>query len=157
MCAATLAVAVCCKCRKFQYTHSAEQLGVAALSHRTQIVQYIRKNCDKNGFHQNQNLSQEQTDGIKSLKDKVKNNQIYITTSDKTGQLVANTKENYIDRMQEHINNDRVLDWKEKETKENHLNGHAIQMGRWLKIGENKSYDDSVKLKRTEMEYFRLG
>ena len=32
------AVAVCCKCRKFQYTHSAEQLGVAALSHRTQIV-----------------------------------------------------------------------------------------------------------------------
>ena len=42
MCAATLAVAVCCKCRKFQYTHSAEQLGVAALSHRTQIVLYIK-------------------------------------------------------------------------------------------------------------------
>ena len=67
--------------------------------------QYIKKNCDKNGFHRNQNLSQEEADGIKSLKQKLKDNQIYITNSDKTGQLVVNTKENYVDRMQEHIAN----------------------------------------------------
>ena len=70
--------------------------------------QYIKNNCDKNGFHRNQNLSQEEANGIKSLKQKLKNNEVYITNSDKTGQLV--------DRMQEHIVNDRPVDWEEKES-----------------------------------------
>ena len=83
--------------------------------------QYIKKNCDKWGNHRNQNLSEEQAEGIKSLKEKVKHKEIYITASDKTGQLVANTMENYVDRMQEHVTNDRVLEWKEKEDKEKHL------------------------------------
>ena len=99
--------------------------------------QYIKNNCDKNGFHRNQNLSQEEANGIKSLKQKLKNNEVYITNSDKTGQLV--------DRMQEHIVNDRPVDWEEKESKEKILNGHALQMGRWLQIGMNYNYPDRVK------------
>ena len=80
-------------------------------------------------------MFQEEANGIKSLNQKLKNNQIYITNSDKTGQLVANTKENYVDRMREHTANDRPVDWEEKESKEKILNCHALQMGHWLQKG----------------------
>ena len=108
---------------------------------------YIRNNCDKNGYPRNQNSDEEKLvlQGIKSIQKKVKNNEIFVTTSDKTSKLVANTKENYIERMEPHVANDREINWDEKESIEKTLNGHSIQMGRWLRLGQRHGNDDRIK------------
>ena len=105
--------------------------------------QYISKNCDKNGYPNAQKSAEQASivKGIKSIQKKVKNNQLFLTTSDKTGKMVANTRENYIDRMETHVSNDRVINWEEKESIEKTLNGHSIQMGRLLKIGEKHGHE----------------
>ena len=64
--------------------------------------------------------------GIKSIRKRVKNNEIFITNSDKTSKMVANTKDNYIHRMEAHVENDRIITWEEKESIEKTLNGHSI-------------------------------
>ena len=47
--------------------------------------------------------------------------------------------------MQEHVTNDRPVDWGEKHSIENILNGHALQAGRWLEMGEKYNYPDRVR------------
>jgi len=56
---------------------------------------YVKENCDKNGYLKKKNLNEQQADGLKTLKEKVKKNEIYITQSDKTRKLVGNSRENY--------------------------------------------------------------
>ena len=66
------------------------------------------------------------------LKNKVKKNELYITQSDKTRKLIGNSRENYKLRMNQNISDDTVITWEEKTTRERRLNGHALQMGRFL-------------------------
>ena len=47
--------------------------------------------------------------------------------------------------MQPHVSNDRVISWDEKESIEKTLNGHSLQMGRWLMIGQKHPNDDRIK------------
>ena len=68
------------------------------------------------------------------LKDKVKKNEIYIAQSDKTRKLIGNSRENYKLRMNQNISEDTVITWEEKNTRERMLNGHALQMGRFLMV-----------------------
>ena len=97
---------------------------------------YVKENCDKNGYLKKKNLNEQQADGLKTLKEKVKKNEIYITQSDKTRKLVGNSRENYEARMNQNIAEDRVITWEEKNTRERMLNGHALQMGRFLMVDQ---------------------
>ena len=97
---------------------------------------YSEKNCDKNGFVREKNLTEQQIKGMKSVKEKQKNDGAYVSKTDKTGKFAGKNLDNYIERMQTHISEDKIISWKEKEEIEKTLNGHAAQMGRMLRIGQ---------------------
>ena len=56
--------------------------------------------------------------------------------TDKSGKLSVNTLENYKESMVSHIAGDDVISFEEKKDIERKTNGHCVQLGRILKLGE---------------------
>ena len=56
--------------------------------------EYISKHCDKYGNIIETNLNKKQIEGLKSLKERVKQGEISILPTDKSGRLAVNTTEN---------------------------------------------------------------
>ena len=126
---------------------SVTETVLASLSASVHAVaaKYIASYCDKYGNIIETNLTKEEIGGLKSLKERVKTGEISVLPTDKSGRLAVNTTDNYITRMQTHVTNDPVIDWKEKCSIENVLNGHTLQLGRILKVGENWQHSKRVQ------------
>ena len=122
---------------------------VALANMKTKIETFahegMKKNCDKNGFPIKTNLSSIETEGLKQLRKRVEVNDIYITKSDKTGTFVANNRENYVERMNPHLENCTEITWEQKQEKERVLNGHSLSMMRMFKMCEISNDSDRVK------------
>ena len=74
---------------------------------------YKAKHCDRFGNLIENNLDKKQQRTIKDLKLKMKDEELVCFKTDKTGYLALDTQENLINKMQKHIQNDRVVDAKE--------------------------------------------
>ena len=90
---------------------------------------YIKEKCDNKGNIKEQNVGKQELDGLKSLKKRVGNGELLIIPTDKSGKLVVSSHEDYIASMQPHIANDETISLEERNTIENTLNGHTIQLG----------------------------
>ena len=106
---------------------------------------YIKDNCDSKGNQRESNLSKDEIAGLKSLKKRVADGEILIVPTDKTGKLTVTTPERYIASMQPHVANDVIITWKEKESIERRLNGHCIQLGRILRMGDKWEHWPRIK------------
>ena len=84
-------------------------------------------------------------EGLKQLRKRVENNDLYITRSDKTGTFVANQKTNYVERMNPHLENCEEITWEQKQERERFLNGHSLSMMRVFKMCEISRDPDRVK------------
>ena len=111
----------------------------------TATDQYMRDNCDNKGNIINQNLSKSQLDGLRSLKKRVSEEDIIITLTDKSGKLSLNTKDNYNASMEKHHRDDEKITLAEKNSIENTLNGHTLQLGRILNMGANHGHEKRVE------------
>ena len=92
----------------------------------------------KKGNILKRNITEDELAGIKSIKKRVADKEIMVVPTDKSGKLSVTTPESYIESMQPHIMNDPVISWSEKLEIEKNLNCHTIQLGRILKMGENR-------------------
>ena len=106
---------------------------------------FVDKNCDKHGNILKKNLTKGETAGIKSLKEKINNSEALVLPTDKSGKLSINSRENYINRMEPHFANDKIISWDEKEKISHLLNGHTLQLGRILKLGDKWQHWDRFK------------
>ena len=82
---------------------------------------------------------------MKSLKKKVGDGELLVIPTDKSGKLVVSSHEDYVASMQPHIANDETITLEERNTIENTLNGHTIQLGKILKMGKDHKHWDRIK------------
>ena len=94
---------------------------------------YIEEHCDKKGAQEN-NLSKEEKEGLDSLKRRLKE-EVVVSMTDKSGNLSADTKENYKESMQTHVEQDKVVTREEHDSVEKVMNAHSKQICRVLMIG----------------------
>ena len=59
-----------------------------------------------------------------------------VLPTDKSNKLSISSVESYITSMKPYMKKDPVITLKEKNSVEDILNGHTLQIGRILKIGE---------------------
>ena len=97
---------------------------------------YVKENCDDKGNIRKGNISKEETEAVRSLQEKVDKKEIIINMTDKSGRLSVDKPENYIESMSPHYRNDEEISMQEKNNIEKKLNGHCLQLGRILKVGE---------------------
>ena len=110
---------------------SREEVNLAA--YKTEVLELVRKyteeNCSSEG-KQAINISEEESQGIQSLKRRCKGEDLVIMETDKSKRLSPMTKENYVAVTEPHIVDDRVVSENELKNIENILNAHTCQISR---------------------------
>ena len=76
---------------------------------------------------------------------KMKNENLVCIETDKTGKFALDRKENYIEKIHEHIEMDEVISSKQVKTIENKLNKHAEHAVRITMAGENTGHVSRIK------------
>ena len=97
---------------------------------------FISNNCDTKGNLKVNNVTRDEAEGMKSIKKKVKDEEWVVVQSDKSKQLTANTKQNYLERLSAHTQGDDLVNLDEKDKIERELNATTLQFGRILNLGE---------------------
>ena len=109
------------------------------------FLKYKSKNCDKYGNVLKNNMSKSQMDAIRNLKTKISEENLVCYKTDKTGKLALDTVENYSNKMEKHIKNDKTVSAKELKKIENDLNNHADYWSRMTKAGEKTGQQKRIK------------
>ena len=61
------------------------------------IHDYKDRNCNVKGFIKKGNISNDVSNGIKSIKARVRDKEIVVFATDKTGEFCVDTSENYLE------------------------------------------------------------
>ena len=126
-----------------------ENMEIVLANMKSRVVavgkDYIRKNCDSKGHIKATNLKPEEEVGIKKLLKRIDDEEILVQATDKSGQLAVITPESYISSMQPHIEGNPEISWEDKMSLERELNGHSLQLGCSLKIGDKWNHWPRVK------------
>ena len=110
----------------------------------TQIYEKYRKErCNREG-EQEPNLTQDQQEGLKSLKKKIKDGDIVVLRTDKSGKLCVASRDAYVKMGMMHTNKDKKIGWKEIEEMEKQINGHSIAWVKMYNTGESHGHKDRV-------------
>jgi hypothetical protein len=105
--------------------------------------QYRDEECNKKAEVRG-NMTEEEKDGLKSLQKRIKNKEIVILKTDKSGKLCVATREEYERMGHEHTKKDVEIGRKQIIEMEKQLNGHVFF---WAKIwgsGEAHGHKDRI-------------
>ena len=105
--------------------------------------EYRKEECNKKGDVRG-NLTEEEKDGLKSLQKRMKNQEIVILKTDKSGKMCVVTREEYIRMGQEHTGKDAEIDRKTIIEKEKQLNGHVFFWSKMWGSGEDHNHRDKI-------------
>ena len=72
------------------------------------------------------NLSEEEKDGLRSLQKRLREKEIIILKTDKSGKMCVTTREEYVKMGEEHTKKDERIDRRGIIEKEKQLNGHVF-------------------------------
>ena len=108
------------KCRRIEVPEeikdSKVEIAIASAKSKLENIteKFISEKCDQRGNILENNLTHEETQGLKSLKQRIKNDEITVAPTDKSGKFSVNTKENYLASLESHVKNDIEISWDEK-------------------------------------------
>ena len=98
---------------------------------------FIKNNCDRQG-RQKLNISKVEEEGLKSIRKRIREEDLVVMETDKSKRLSIMTKENYVASTEPHTVNDPVITEEELSSIERILNGHTLQFTRALLISHNQ-------------------
>jgi len=114
---------------------------------KNKILSITEEYANKNN-NSLKNLSNEQRKGLKSLKQRQKNKEIVVFQTDKSGKMIVDSPENYIEAAKPHFKDDKIIDIKEYNKIEKVVNAHTICWLRMLRVaedsGDSKRYKTSM-------------
>ena len=97
--------------------------------------EYINEHCNKKGEIKNV-MDEEKREGMKQVKEKIKEKKITVDTTDKTNKVSVMLPSTYIQSMKEHHENDEEINKKQLNKIERDLCGHSKSITRIFKVGE---------------------
>ena len=95
---------------------------------------YVSNNCGKGG-KQVSNLSKSQKNGLLSIRKRVKDGEIVIIPTDKSGNLAIMTRDSYLKAGLKHTIKDREVGWDQLKEPQKELNGHVSMIIKFFKMG----------------------
>ena len=97
-----------------------------------------RINIDRN--QESGNLTRKEKSGLKKLQKRIKNGEICIIKTDKSGKITAISKEDYLRMGNDSNVTDRKVDRKERIEIEKEINGHTRMLVKMFNMGENSNH-----------------
>ena len=115
---------------------------------RTEVMAEFRKfrdeKCGKGGKLPS-NLTKNQQKGLKSLLKRVKDGEIVIVPTDKTGRFTVMSRRAYEEAGMVHVKGDTKVDWGDLKEAQTRLNGHVAMMIKTFRIGKAWEHDDRIR------------
>lgn len=99
------------------------------------VREYRDKNCNEKGFVKKGNINNEVSNGIKSIKERVKEKEIVVFTTDKTGEFTVDSTTSYLEELNKHTLNDKKISRKKVKQLENKCNDHLKQFNKMFCVG----------------------
>ena len=101
-----------------------------------QMLKFMKEYCNERGELRESNLSEQEKRGLKKLLKRVKDKEIVVNVTDKSGKLCVTSMESYIRQGNKHINGDREVSWEEIVTIQRRVTAHARVIVKIFNIGE---------------------
>ena len=115
--------------RSLQFTRSQYvelEIQLTKVERMKVVNNYIKMNCDKQGKAKDSDiLTEAEENGRRKILDGIKTKGWLLYTSDKSGKMVLDTRENFLKCMEEHFVNDPVVSHDEVRKGERVLNTHS--------------------------------
>ena len=108
-------------------------------------MNYVKGHCDKFGNVTDNNLSEKQLNAIKSIKEKMKKEDLVCFETDKTGKFALDRRDNYVRKMEKHVKNDDIISMKEVKKIEKNLNEHAEHLVKITNAGFNSGQTKRIR------------
>jgi hypothetical protein len=97
--------------------------------------QFMEEKCGKNG-RQKSNLTKSQLKGLLSLKSRIKNAEIVVVPTDKTGKFSVMSRASYEQSGLAHTRGDPDASWDKIKEAQKEVNGHVSMLLKFFKMGE---------------------
>ena len=105
--------------------------------------EYIKDNkVDKNAYI---NLRRDEKLGLRSLERRVKNKEVIISSTDKSGRQAIDSPNNYRLACDEHVKNDETINRDKHNECEKKLNAHTIMWIRFLNAGKDTNSNKKIR------------
>ena len=111
-------------------------------------VKFRKEECNEKGFPKS-NLTKKKADGLKELKEKVRNGECVVTKTDKSGKLTIDSVENYEAAVRVHTTGDKIIDQQSVAKLESKLNDHLKVLNGIFNVGTGtgrKTNEERIKL-----------
>ena len=105
---------------------------------------FCNQKCDKSGKLSNMTLSKTEVNGRSKLLNRVKNGEIVISSTDKSGKIAVWRRELYIEAAEEHTIKDKKVTQELVNKFENQANGLATATCSAFKLGEQRNQEARV-------------
>ena len=116
-----------------------------------EIYEKFRKINTNKKHEQKSNLKKSEKDGLRSLMKRMKNEEIIIMKTDKSGKFVVTTPEKYIEMGEDHTNKDTEISWAQMRELEKNVSEHAVAWEMIWNTGEDHNHQDRIiKSKNTK-------
>ena len=97
---------------------------------------YRQERCNKDGEQQS-NLTPEQQEGLNSLKKQIREKDIIVLNTDKSGKLCVASRDEYVKMGTIHTSKDKKIGWREIHEMEKQTNGQSIAWAKMHNTGES--------------------
>ena len=107
---------------------------------------YTNEKCGSGGL-QKSNLSRGEIKGLKSLKKRVKEGELTILPTDKTGLFAVMSRETYQECGLKHTVKDREIGWEDLKQAQSEINGHTSMVIKIFDIG--RAWEHTSRIRET--------
>ena len=110
------------------------KLAVLRIEWNALFDRYLAEDCGDNG-EQKSNLTPGERRGLKSLRKRVKDGDLVVLQTDKSGRFAIMSMETYIRAGEKHTNRDTEVAWTDIKENQNLLNGHVSMCSKLDRAG----------------------
>ena len=115
---------------------------------RATFRKYMEENCSQKG-KQTSNLTRSESKGLKSLQKRVREGEIVVLPTDKSGLFAVMTRETFVECGLGHTKGDKNVNWEDLKKAQSELNGHTSMLIKTFGIG--KTWNHSSRVRETMM------
>ena len=125
------------------------QIQLRTQAYLDTVDEYLHQNCDKRGVSEcSEVLTPKEKAGLDEIRDGITNRGWMIYCTDKSGKIVLDTKENFLNCMRDHYSSDKIVTPDEVRESEKHINDHVRSWVKTFNIGNEAGCGQATRCNR---------
>ena len=106
--------------------------------------EYKAEKCDRKGNFKHHNLNNQDAEALKELKKEVRDKNIVVFSTDKSGKFAVDTPDNYREAVMRHTERDNEIDERKVRQIEGKINHHMRQFNKMFRVGATHEHESRV-------------